>query len=685
MGAPRARFDPDPRARAREPAAAVLDFAVAQVLCGDAVLDALPAVLARLTAAFGLRAALAFQPTAGRPTVLAAYPQDAADPDLLAKIGTLALAQGSAATASARPVQMPVKTGGRASHALIACSSLSEGRPRCVLALISDGADWDDEIRSSAHAVAAIVAAQIRHVNDLAEVAERQALIRTLIDGSPGAIIAMNSARRLVEFNPAAEELSGYHRDDVLGKEMSGLLIPARDRARFRAHTRTYLKTGDPGVYTRRMRVPMLRADGTERIVELSPVQLTLGAETLFCGFLRDLTEIDQAQAALTDQAERLNCLIATAIPGVLISDQRGQITHVSHSFGTLFDIEAPDRLVGTPIGETVLRVKRAFANPGEFVRRVAEIFNTRQPVSGEQITCADGRTYEGDYWPLIVDGHYRGEVWLIWDMSGRKALEKQRERLLDAELAARKTAELAQRQLAEQYEKLQALDDAKTQFLSTVSHELRTPLTSIVSFTELIRGEAELLTPEGAHFLDIIERNAYRLLRLVSDLLLLSRLEAGAFPLELAPVSVRALVTEAVSAASVRAQKLGVTIDAEAADGPPIDADHERLLQVLDNLITNSVKFSRRDGLVHVVANRDGHGWRIDIADSGIGIPPGEIGNLFDRFVRATNAKTAGLPGTGLGLSIVKAIVELHGGNVSVQSTLGRGTTVSVYLPGNK
>jgi PAS domain S-box-containing protein len=649
------------------------------------VLDALPAVLARLAAAFGLRAVLAFQPTAGRPTVLAAHPRDAGDPDLLAKIGTLALAQRGATATDGSLVQVPIRTGGRVGSALVVYSSLSERQHLCALALVGDSANWDDEIRSTAHAIAAIVAAQIRHVNDSAEVDERQALTQALIDGSPDAIIAMNSTGRLVEFNPAAEQLSGYRRDDVLGQEMPSLLIPARDRARFRARTRTYLKTGDPGVYTRRMPVPMLRADGTEPIVELSQVQLTLGAETFFCGFLRDLTEIEQAQAALTDQTERLNCLIATAIPGVLISDQRGQITHISQSFGTLFDIEAPDQLVGTPISATVRRVKGAFADPGEFVRRVSEIFSTRQPVSGEQITCADGSTFEGDYWPLIIDGHYRGEVWLIWDMSGRKALEQQRERLLEAELAARKSAELAQRQLAKQYEKLRALDDAKTQFLATVSHELRTPLTSIVSFSELIRGEAELLTPEGVHFLDIIERNAYRLLRLVSDLLLLSRLEAGALPLELAPVSIPALVTEAVRSASVRALKRGVTVDAETADGGPIDADHERLLQVLDNLITNGVKFSQRDGLVHVMANWDGRGWRIDVADSGIGIPPGEIGNLFDRFVRATNARTAGLPGTGLGLSIVKAIVELHGGDVSVQSTLGRGTTVSVYLPGNK
>ena len=112
---------------------------------------------------------------------------------------------------------------------------------------------------------------------------------------------------------------------------------------------------------------------------------------------------------------------------------------------------------------------------------------------------------------------------------SERKGLEEQRERLLEAELAGRRSAELVQRQLEQQNEKLRELDEAKTQFVATVSHELRTPLTSIVSFSELMRAETRSLTPDGAQFLDIIERNAHRLLRLVGDLLLLAGWSPGA------------------------------------------------------------------------------------------------------------------------------------------------------------
>jgi PAS domain S-box-containing protein len=223
---------------------------------------------------------------------------------------------------------------------------------------------------------------------------------------------------------------------------------------------------------------------------------------------------------------------------------------------------------------------------------------------------------------------------------------------------------------------------DATTQFVATVSHELRTPLTSIISFIELIRAEDDRLSADGVHFLDIIQRNANRLLRLVGNLLLLSRIESGISPPELAPVPVPELAREAVRNASPAAAGYGVTLVAEAADGPDVQGDHLGLTQVLENLIANAVKFSHPGDTVRVRASWSAGQWRIDVADQGIGIPPDEMDRLFHRFVRASNARTSGRPGTGLGLSVVKAIVERHGGQVTVNSALEQGTTFSIYLP---
>jgi signal transduction histidine kinase len=225
-------------------------------------------------------------------------------------------------------------------------------------------------------------------------------------------------------------------------------------------------------------------------------------------------------------------------------------------------------------------------------------------------------------------------------------------------------------------------------QFLAIVSHEMRTPVTSIISFSELIRGEAEGLSPDGWRYLDIIERNAERLLHLITDLLMLARIESGGLPLDIAPVDVPRLVADAVLVSTPLAAKHDITIHTDAREGPMLMGDQRRLLHVLDNLLGNAVKFSRPGGLIRVTARFHatrgpaGGSWRIAVSDSGIGIPPGEVEHLFDRFTRGSNARTAQLPGSGLGLSIVKLLTEMHGGHIRVHSVLDTGTTFSVFLP---
>ncbi len=221
-----------------------------------------------------------------------------------------------------------------------------------------------------------------------------------------------------------------------------------------------------------------------------------------------------------------------------------------------------------------------------------------------------------------------------------------------------------------------------RAQFLAAVSHELRTPLTSIISFSELLRGEAGGLSPDGVRFLDIIERNADRLLRLIDDVLMLNRIEARGLPLDLAEIELPELAADAVKNAVPAAARSGVTVSLDAGEGPLVTADPRRIAQVLDNLIGNAVKFSHVDGLVRVRLRCADDTWRIDVSDTGIGIPPEEAARLFGPFVRASNARIAGLPGTGLGLVIVKLLVEMHEGRVTVDSVLNQGTTVSVFLP---
>jgi len=260
--------------------------------------------------------------------------------------------------------------------------------------------------------------------------------------------------------------------------------------------------------------------------------------------------------------------------------------------------------------------------------------------------------------------------------------LAEERERLLEAEFAARAAAERTQQRLAEQNAQLQELDEAKTEFLATVSHELRTPLTSIISFTELMLDDASALPADTVDALSIIQRNGDKLLRLLGDLLLLSRLEARAIALDLGSVAVPGLIREAVRSVRATAAERGIEVTASTQDGPLLKADLLRLQQIMDNLLSNAIKFSGRGGKVQVSARPEGQMWRIDVTDEGIGIPADELDTLFGRFVRGTNARMAGLPGTGLGLSVVKAIAEMHSGRVEVESTVELGSTFSLFLP---
>jgi signal transduction histidine kinase len=251
------------------------------------------------------------------------------------------------------------------------------------------------------------------------------------------------------------------------------------------------------------------------------------------------------------------------------------------------------------------------------------------------------------------------------------------------AEREARRLAEAAQLQLAEQNAQLKELDSLKNEFVGLVSHELRTPLTSISGYLELLEDpETGPLNDDQREFLAIAERNARRLRTLVNDLLFVARLEAGRLDLRLGEVDLAEVVTHAVDSARPRAADRGVALVVETEGPTVVIGDADRLAQLLDNLVSNAVKFTPRDGSVEARLDlRNGHA-RVQVIDSGIGIAKEELGHLFDRFYRASTAVTQQVPGTGLGLYIAKAIADAHGGSIEVESEVAGGTTFRVELP---
>jgi signal transduction histidine kinase len=232
--------------------------------------------------------------------------------------------------------------------------------------------------------------------------------------------------------------------------------------------------------------------------------------------------------------------------------------------------------------------------------------------------------------------------------------------------------------------DELAKIDMYKTAAMATVSHELRTPLTSITGFAELLK---ETLDPvadqEQIGFVDTILRSARQVMRLSGDLVDLEHLATGDVALSVAPLDPADCLRRSALAIEPEAARVGLEVEVDVIDGPGLLGDADRLGQLFDNLLSNAVKFTASGGRVALRGRPVDGGWRVEVADTGMGIPADEVDRLFTQFFRASNARVEVADGRGLGLSISRAIVDLHHGDIEVRSVLGSGTTVGVLLRG--
>jgi len=221
----------------------------------------------------------------------------------------------------------------------------------------------------------------------------------------------------------------------------------------------------------------------------------------------------------------------------------------------------------------------------------------------------------------------------------------------------------------------------ARENLASSVSHELRTPLTSIIGFLELAVDAPEL-TDETKRMLEIAARNSERMLGLVTDLLQTASDKDGTLSLAVSSCDVAELARQSIESAQIAASQRGLSISA-VIDRPAVtDADPFRIRQVIDNLLTNAVKYNRTGGSITVSVESTDDVVRVDVTDTGVGVSAADQAHLFDRFFRAGSARKSQVVGTGLGLGISRDIAKLHGGSLSVRSEVGVGSTFSLILP---
>lgn len=220
-----------------------------------------------------------------------------------------------------------------------------------------------------------------------------------------------------------------------------------------------------------------------------------------------------------------------------------------------------------------------------------------------------------------------------------------------------------------------------KDEFVASVSHELRTPLTSIVGYVDLLR-ERDDLHPEQAGQLDVVARNTDRLRRLVADLLHTAQVDDGPLHVVRTPTDLSGVVRDSVEAASPAAKAKSIELRTNIPDTLEVCVDAQRIAQVVDNLVSNAIKYTPDGGTVEVVLGPDADRFELCVADTGIGIEAVDRERLFTRFFRARHAEEHSVQGVGLGLSITKSIVEGHGGRIEVESEVGRGSVFRVRIP---
>lgn len=381
---------------------------------------------------------------------------------------------------------------------------------------------------------------------------------------------------------------------------------------------------------------------------------------------ISDVSAEREQQRRLADITAQMRTLIDNLGSAVLLEDRTRHVLVANDAFAAMFGVSAPaTELTGVDCSQVAQQVGHLFTDPDAFVRGVDTAVAGNAASLGTRLDLADGGTLERDYLPILVEGRPAGHLWVYRDI----------------------TASIAQQVLLEdQNRALAALAEMKNEFVARASHELRSPLTSAVSFADMLADpRTGPLNAEQEEFISVILRNAQRLLRLIEDLLLVTKLESQTLPMRLKLVDPLLLAQQVVTELAPSATREGVTLTHSGRSGPPVRADAVRLQQVLANVVTNAVNHTPAGGSVTVRVEPDqGRSqWRLVVTDTGVGIRSEELPLVFDAFYRAPSAAAPrGAKGTGLGLSIVRLIVDQHHGSIDVASSPGVGTTFTVFLP---
>ncbi|MBH1970339.1 PAS domain S-box protein [Moraxellaceae bacterium AER2_44_116] len=488
-----------------------------------------------------------------------------------------------------------------------------------------------------------------------------QTILNTVVDG----IITFNACGGEIEtVNPAVETLFGYANAEIIGQNLS-LLIPELDQDPCNMCL-SHINHND-GVQAQGVGRNVIgqRKDGSTFPLELAASEMLLGGQRYFTGILRDVTvrkQIEQEQKVLNqrlrDQQFYTRSLIESNVDALMATDPTGIITDVNKQVEELTGCTR-DELIGAPF-------KNYFTDP-ELAEKAIKRVLVEKKVTNYELTA---RAREGKETPVSYnattfydrDRKLQGVFVAARDISERQRLDR---------ILHEKSIELQSAKLVAEKANL-----AKSDFLSSMSHELRTPLNAILGFTQLIDGGTPAPTPSQKRSVDQILKAGWYLLELINEILDLALIESGKLSLSIEPVSLAKVMHECWLMVEPQTQRRSISVILPTTDVLYfVQADRTRVKQILINLLTNAIKYNKDNGTVVVTCHVVTSGRiRIGVEDTGEGLSSSQITQLFLPFNRLGQEANAE-EGTGIGLVVCKRLVELMGGSVGVESTVGVGS----------
>ncbi len=489
------------------------------------------------------------------------------------------------------------------------------------------------------------------------------------------AIFMLDPEGRVLTWSAGAERFKGYAAAEIIGQHFSRFYPPEALARGLPAHE---LKMADAGgsFEDEGWRV---RKDGSQfwANVVITAMRNSAGRLIGYAKVTRDLTERRGHEEALRRSEERFRLLVE-GVPdhAIFMLDVNGNVASWNVGAQRIKGYAA-DEILGRHFSIFYLREVRDSGWPQHELQGAMETGSFRD--EGWRIR-KDGTRL----WALVTitalrddSGRLIGFAKLTRDLTERRNAEaaevasQRREEILEAERGARIAAQRTAR--------------IKDEFLATLSHELRTPLSAILGWTQLLaKAHAGSMTPDIRHAVEVIDRNARLQVKLVDDLLDLSKIISGKLRLELRETSIADVVQAAIDSAQPAANAKDIRLTA-ALDPTPatVTADSGRLQQVVWNLLSNAIKFTPKGGQIELLLRRRDARVELSVSDTGIGIPAHFLPHVFDRFAQQDSSTTRAHGGLGLGLAIARQLVELHGGSISAASKgEGLGATFAIELP---